>query len=112
MPRSDLDRTERASKPLVNPRTRFLRIPANAVGGTAEDLSTDIGGLAGSGDVCGILLNNQGAVAAWLRGAAAGAGEGIEIPAGGNLYLGWDNPGAGVIFMENAGVVDVLAFRL
>ena len=112
MPATDVTKLERADKPLVNSQTAFNQLAANTVAGVAEDLYTD---LAVFSDVCnatGILISNNSGADAFLRGAAAPAGTGILIPDGGNLYLGWDNPGTAVIFLENSGAVDFMVFRV
>ena len=113
MPATDVTKLQRADKPLVNNQTAFNQLAANAVPGVAEDLYTD---LATFSDVCnatGILISNNSGADAFLKGAAgAPAGAGILIPDGGNLYLGWDNPGTGVLFLENSGAVDFMVFRV
>ena len=112
MPATDVTKLQRADKPLVNNQTAFAQVTANGVAGTAEDLYTDLPSGADVTNATGLLISNNSGAAAFLRGAAAGAGTGGLIPDGGNLYLGWDNPGTGVIFMENSGTIDFMAFRV
>jgi len=108
---TDRPRREHADKPVVNAKTQFVILPANAVAGTAEDLTTDLAALGvNTSGATGILIVNDSAVSLWLRGAAAGAGTGILVPAGSNIYLGWGGPDTGVIFAENAGGVDIAVF--
>jgi hypothetical protein len=115
MPQSDINRVERAAKPLINPRTIFARLPANAVGGVAEDLHTDLAAVAGvrMSDLCGLTIANNSGGGLFLRGVAAGAGVGVHQPDQTTEYYGWDSEtGTGVAFMENAGNVDIIVHHL
>jgi len=111
MPASDVTRIQWASKPLINARTTFNQLAANAVAGVGEDLYTDLETFSDVVNMSGMLISNNSGAASFLRSAAAPAGAGVLIPDGGGLYLGWDNPGTGVIFMENSGAVDFLIFN-
>lgn len=100
---------EMASRPVVNDKTVFVVIPANAVPTVAEDMATileDLGVAAGR--MVGLLLVNDSGASVWLRGTAAGAGTGIELPNGANLYLGWSSVPTGVVFAEAAAAFDAM----
>lgn len=106
---TDDKRREQNHRPVLNAQTAFVRLPANAVAGTAEDLAVALRTLGVDlGQIRGLFVGNQSGATMWLRGAGAGAGTGVPIFNNNALqYFGWDEVAAN-IFYEASAAVDVM----
>lgn len=106
-----------SNNPVISPSTRMVKLVANAIAGTAEDLYGKFVPIFDAAypaekwalyhqRVVGLLISNPDADPAYLRLStltAAAAGEGIPLLPGDRIYLPWKGPPADPMLFESKG---------
>lgn len=109
----DRSSVESANLPRWNDSSDVVKLDANSVAGTAEDLVSEL--VANGADMSGVatlLFCNTSAVNFYLRTAtltAAGAGKGIVVPPGDRLALPY-SPDSTALLYECAAETHVALF--